>query len=138
LKSLGVARLLPAQLPLLLLGSWGQRKMLGLVLGPAPRTLPEQLQPRAELLETVGRAIKPQVVSIAQLTDAQLGQLAIPILTIVGGRDVLLDSRDTGERLRRNASQAEICFIEDGYHFLPAQASRVMDFLERSVSSPRD
>ncbi len=125
-------------LPLLLLGPWGKRKMRELVFGSAPRTLPETVRPLAELMETVGRAIKPRVVSIPQLTDSQLGQLGMPILAIVGGRDVLLDSRDTRERLQRTAPQAEICFIEEGHHFLPGQASRIMDFLERAVSSPQD
>lgn len=73
------------------------------------------------------------MVRIPQLTDSQLGKLGMPILTIIGGRDVLLDSRDTRERLQRAAPHTEICFIEDGYHFLPDQAPRVMDFLERNV-----
>lgn len=122
--------------PLLLLGPWGKRKMWELVFGPAPRTLPEEVQPLAELMRTVGRAVKPRVVSIPRLTDAQLSKLGMPILTIVGGRDVLLNSQDTRERLQRTVPQAEIGFIEAGYHFLPDQGSRVMDFLERSVSSP--
>lgn len=119
-------------LPLLLLGPWGKRKMRELVFGPAPKALPEALQPIAELMESVGRAIKPRVVSIPQLTDAQLSKLGMPILTIIGGRDALLDSRDTMARLKRSAPHARVCFIEDGYHFLPDQASRVMDFLECS------
>lgn len=120
-------------LPLLLLGPWGARKMRELVFGPAPKPLPEAVLPLAALMESVGRAIKPRVVRIPQLTDAQLRGLDMPILTIIGGRDVLLDSRDTRERLRRAVPHAEICFIEDGYHFLPGQAPCVMDFLERSV-----
>lgn len=119
-------------LPLLLLGPWGKRKMRELVFGPAPKALPEALQPIAELMESVGRAIKPRVVSIPQLTDAQLSKLGMPILTIIGGRDALLDSRDTMARLKRSAPHARVCFIEDGYHFLPDQASRFMDFLECS------
>lgn len=124
--------------PLLLLGPWGRRKMRELVFGPAPRTLPEEVWPLADLMEGVGRAIKPRVVRIPQLTDTQLRRLDMPILTIIGGRDVLLDSRNTRERLQRVAPQAEICFIEEGYHFLPDQASSVMDFLERSVLYRRD
>ena len=125
-------------LPLLLMGPWGKRKMRELVFGPAPEVLPESVQPLAELMEDVGQAIKPRVVRIPQLTDTQLRSLDMPILTIIGGRDVLIDSRNTRERLQRAARQAEISFIDDGYHFLPDQASRVMDFLAQSVSSPRD
>lgn len=120
-------------LPLLLLGSWGKRKMREMVFGHAPRALPQEIRPIAELMASVGRAIKPRVVNIPRLTDAELTGLDMPILTIVGGRDVLLDSRDTRERLQRTVPKAEICFIEAGYHFLPGQTSRVMDFLERAA-----
>lgn len=119
--------------PLLLLGSWGKRRMREHVFGPAPKQLPKQMRPLAELMETVGRAIKPRVVNIPRLTDEQLCQLKMPILAIVGGHDALLDSADTRARLQRTVPHAEICFIEDGYHFLPDQAPRVMAFLERNV-----
>lgn len=119
--------------PLLLLGQWGKRKMRELVFGPTPKVLPEMIRPLAELMETVGGAIRPRVVSIPRLTDEQLGQLKMPILAVVGGRDVLLDSVNTRARLQRAVPHAEIHFIEDGYHFLPDQAPRVMDFLERTV-----
>ncbi|MBK1866779.1 alpha/beta fold hydrolase [Aestuariivirga sp. YIM B02566] len=117
-------------LPLFLLGAWGKRRIRELVFGPAPEILPEEMRPLAQLMECVGQAIKPRVVRIPRLTDVELKRLAMPILTIVGGQDVLIESRDTRERLRRAAPQAEICFIEDGYHFLPDQTSRIMAFLE--------
>lgn len=123
-------------LPLLLLGAWGKRKVRELVFGPAPAVLPADVQPLAELIERVGQAIKPRVVRIPPLTDAQLRTLAMPILAIVGGRDVLLDSHDTRERLRRTAPHAHVHFVDDGYHFLPDQTSLVMEFLERGAAAP--
>ncbi|ATN36147.1 carboxylesterase [Rhizobium sp. ACO-34A] len=125
-------------LPLLLLGPWGRRKMWELVLGPKPEVLPEAMRPFATLMDEIGKATKPRFLAIPQLTDAQLKALDMPILAIVGGRDVLLDSADTRVRLQRNAPHAEICFLEEGYHFLPNQTARVMAFLERNVSSPRN
>lgn len=53
----------------------------------------------------------------------------MPLLAIVGGRDALLDSYDTRLRLERHVPTAEVCFIEEGYHFLPDQSQRVFDFL---------
>jgi len=122
-----------AAAPLLLLGPWGKRKIREKVFGPAPKELRAELRPMADLMETIGGAIKPRVVKIPQLSDEQLSQLDMPILTIIGGRDVLLDSRDTRARLEQAVPHAEICFIEDGYHFLPDQSQRVMEFLERSA-----
>jgi len=121
-------------LPLLLLGGWGRRKMRELVFGPAPEVLPEAMQTISGLMEAVGRGIRPRFGPIPQLTDAQLKALGMPVLAIVGGRDVLLDSADTRERLQRNVPHAEICFIADGFHFLPDQTARIMAFLERHAS----
>jgi pimeloyl-ACP methyl ester carboxylesterase len=112
--------------PLLLLGPWGMRRIRAQVFGPAPKHLPATLQPMADLMEAIGRAVKPRVVTIPRLTDEQLRSLNMPILAIVGGRDVLLDSRDTRARLTQTAPHAEICFFEDGYHYLPDQSSRIM------------
>ncbi len=122
-------------LPLLLLGQWGKHKVREMAFGSAPKTLPEEARPLVALMDEVARVIKPRVVRIPQMTDAQLRGLHMPILTIIGGRDVLLDSQDTRERLRQSVPQAEICFIDEGRHFLPNQAPRIMDFLERSIHS---
>lgn len=125
-------------LPLLLLGSWGRRKMWEMVLGPAPEVLPNAMRPFAALMDIIGKGTKPRLVTIPQLTDNQLSALRMPILAIVGGRDVLLDSEDTRNRLLRNVPHAEICFLESGYHFLPDQTARIMAFLERSILSAHD
>lgn len=58
----------------------------------------------------------------------------MPVLTIVGGWDVLLDSTHTRERLQRNVPQAEICFLEEGYHFLPGHTARIMTFFWSAFS----
>jgi hypothetical protein len=43
-------------------------------------------------MESIGRAAKPRIVNIPRLTDEELRRLAMPILAVVGGRDVLIDS----------------------------------------------
>ena len=121
-------------LPLLLLGSWGKYKMRELIFGPAPKSIPDELRPFAELMDQIAEVVRPRVLNIPRLTDSQLQALHMPILAIVGGRDALLDSRDTRDRLQRNTPQADICFLENGYHYLPDQTERVMAFLERGAS----
>lgn len=119
--------------PFLLLGRWGERKIRAMVFGPAPARLPVELEPIAALMDTIGRAIRPRIVVIPQISDAALRHLAIPVLAIVGGRDVILDSRDTKARLEAAVPQAQIRFVEEGYHFLPGETRNVMAFLERSL-----
>lgn len=125
-------------LPLLLLGAWGKRKMLELVLGPAPKHMSDSERLLAELIDAIARAVRPRIVSIPRLTDDELRGLQMPVLTVIGGRDVLIDSRDTRARLQRAVPGAEICFVDGGYHFLPDQTHRVMQFLERTIASPRN
>ncbi|WP_196257723.1 alpha/beta fold hydrolase [Pelagibacterium limicola] len=121
-------------LPLLLFGSWGARKVREMVFGPAPKSLPPQQQTIAGLMDMIGKAVKPRVVAIPRLSDTELRTLTIPTLAIIGARDALIDSFDTRERLRACAPQAEICFLEDGYHFLPGHTGRILEFLERNLS----
>lgn len=119
--------------PYLLLGSWGKRKILEKVFGPAPEHLPPDLEAISGLMNSIGRGIRPRTIKIPQLSDSALEALAMPILTVVGGRDVLIDSHDTRTRLERHVPHAEVCFVEEGYHFLPDQSQRVFDFLVRSL-----
>lgn len=119
--------------PYLLLGAWGKRKILEKVFGPPPKHLPVDLEAISPLMERIGRAIKPRVIRIPRLSDAALDALAMPLLAIVGGRDALIDSYDTRLRLERHVPNAEVCFIEKGYHFLPDQSQQVFDFLVRNL-----
>ena len=64
-------------------------------------------------------------MDIPRLTDDELRMLAMPILAVIGGRDVLIDSAETRARLERFAPHAKICFIENGYHFLPGQSAEI-------------
>jgi pimeloyl-ACP methyl ester carboxylesterase len=116
--------------PLLLLGRWGRRRMRSMVFGPVPANVPEAARPLADLMELIGRAIRPRVVRIPLCSDEALRALPMPMLAIMGGKDVLIDTWQARARLERLAPHAEISFIEEGYHFLPGQAPRVMDFLE--------
>lgn len=119
--------------PYLLLGGWGKRKIVEKVFGPAPKHLPVDLEALSPLMEGISRAIKPRAIKIPQLSNAALEALAMPLLVIVGGRDALIDSYDTRLRLEQHVPSAEVCFIEEGYHFLPDQSQRVFDFLVRSL-----
>ena len=119
-------------LPLLLFGSWGKQKIRSLVFGSMPKELPDDIQVLSTLMESAGNAVRPRVVKIPQLSDAALSSLRMPILAIVGGKDALLDSKDTKTRLQRFAPHAEVCFLSEGYHFLPDQTVRILNFLERN------
>ncbi|HLZ83745.1 MAG TPA: alpha/beta fold hydrolase [Caulobacteraceae bacterium] len=121
--------------PLTLLGAWGMRKVRAMVFGPAPKELPEVVRPLMELMNLVGRELRPRVVKIPVISDAGLAGLTIPVLAIVGGKDVLIDSAETRDRLQRCAPNAEVVFLPEGRHFLPGQTARVGSFLAEGLRS---
>lgn len=121
-------------LPLVLLGPWGTRKIREMVFGPRD-AIPASIHPIGPLMEAIGAGIKPRILDIPRLTDDQLAALDMPVLAIVGGRDVLIDSRDTRDRLERHTPNAEVDFIADGYHFLPHYSTRVLGFLQRTAGA---
>jgi pimeloyl-ACP methyl ester carboxylesterase len=116
--------------PLLLLGRWGRARMREMVLGPSRGEAPPVARPLVQLLGLVGRTIRPRVVKLPRLSDAELNRLTMPMLVIVGGKDVLLDSEDTRRRLARSAPHAELIFLLEARHFIPGQASRILTFLQ--------
>lgn len=115
--------------PLLLLGPWGARRLRELVFGPPPKEVSPAVQPLAALLRAIGRHIRPRLVQFPRLTDTELRALTMPLLAIVGGRDVLFDSGQTRQRLQALVPHAEVVFLPEARHALFGQSDRVLQFL---------
>lgn len=115
--------------PLLLLGPWGARRAREMVFGPSRGGPPPAMRPLAELMGLIGRNIRPRVVKIPRLSDAELGALRMPLLAIVGGRDVLFDSDDTRRRLEASAPHAEVVFLPEAPHAILSESERIFQFL---------
>lgn len=58
---------------------------------------------------------------VGRLSDDALMRLTMPVLAIVGARDVLLDSRGTRLRLEACAPHAEVVYLPDAGHFIPGK-----------------
>ena len=115
--------------PLLLLGPWGARKIREMVFGRASGEAPPAARPLIELMGLIGRTIRPRVVGIPRLTDAELARLRAPLWVVVGGRDVLIDSEDTRRRLARWAPRAQVVFLPEARHLILGQAPAILAFL---------
>ena len=115
--------------PLFLLGPWGARKIREMVFGRFRGEPPPALKPFAEMIRLIGRNIRKRIVRIPRLSDAELQRLAMPMLVIVGGKDVLIDSEDTRRRLAANAPHAEVVFLPEARHAIFGQSESVAAFL---------
>jgi pimeloyl-ACP methyl ester carboxylesterase len=115
--------------PLFLLGPWGARRIRAMVFGPSQGEPPPFVRPFAELMRLVGRHIRRRIVDIPRLSDAELKRLDMPMLVIVGGKDVLIDSEDTRRRLARCTHNAEVVFLPEARHAIFGQSQKVLEFL---------
>ncbi|WGS54373.1 alpha/beta hydrolase [Paraburkholderia sp. D15] len=115
--------------PLLLLGAWGRRRIRDIVLGPMPDDLQPADRAMLDLMETIDRGFRPRLGTIPVFTDAQLRTLAVPLLTMLGGRDALLDSTESLARLRRLVPHADVRYFAEQPHFIRGQGDAIAGFL---------
>lgn len=57
----------------------------------------------------------------------------MPVMAILGGQDVLIDSDDTRRRLDRNIPHAEVRYLPEAGHFIPGQTAAILEFLRGAV-----
>jgi len=118
-------------IPLRRCGAWGTRKLRETILGRTPSNAPPALQKFIDFLSLIFENFRPRMVKMPVFSDAALQRLTMPVLAIVGGKDVLLDSAATKRRLERNVPHAEIRYHPEAGHFIPRQTAPILEFLHR-------
>src|SRR5262245_6270857 len=109
---------------LMKLGPWGLRKALRLVTGGA--TLPKEA---AESLLLRFRHFRPRMDALPIRTDQELARLTMPVQLMVGGKDTLLRSSETRDRMVRCVPNVRVAYLEDAGHILPRQTAAIAGFL---------
>lgn len=117
--------------PLLFLGSWGRHKMAELVLGRAPQNPTPAERAMGDYVSLIFRHFRPRLERLPRIGDAALARLTMPVLAILGGRDVLLDSADTRRRLETHVPRPEIVYLPQEGHLLRGQTAAIAAFLAR-------
>ncbi|WP_067546109.1 alpha/beta fold hydrolase [Nocardia crassostreae] len=72
----------------------------------------------------------PRTEKLPIFTDAQLHSLPMPVLAIVGDRDVMLDSAETARRITQNVPEATVRVLPDVGHAVLGQTETVLEFLQ--------
>lgn len=111
-------------IPLQMMGSWGKRKAAELVLGRTPANPPPALQ----YFALIHKHFRMRLVKLPVFSDRALQRLTMPVMAIVGGKDVLMDSAETKRRVERNIPHAEIRYLPEAGHFIPAQTQTILEF----------
>jgi pimeloyl-ACP methyl ester carboxylesterase len=118
-----------ATIALRMCGNWGKRKLSERILGRPPADPPPAVRAFIEFVALIHRHFRPRMVRLPVFTDEALHRLEMPVLAIVGGRDVLLDSAQTKRRLESHAPNAEVVYLPEVGHFVRGQTPRIMAFL---------
>ncbi len=131
LGPMGVARVRPSfmftTMPLLLSGEWGrQRALRKIVVNTAP--FPDQY-----LLSLIQTHFQARMTPIPVLTDEALKALSMPVLAIVGDKDVIVNSQETERRLNGAAADARVLRLPGAGHRIFGHADEVIGFLQETV-----
>jgi len=105
-------------------GQWGLRTTMRLAMGGLP--------PADEIVEhftLIHRNFRPRRELLPRFGDDVLRAVATPVLTVVGGRDAMLDSHGTRSRLERTMPHATVRLLPDAGHVLFGQTAAVLEFL---------
>lgn len=116
-------------LPLLLLGAWGRKKMTERISGPRAENLSAAEKAVADFMALVFRNMRPRTASFPVFSEEALRKLTIPLMVILGGKDVFVDSQRVKARLEKTAPDAKIVFLPESRHSIIGQTQPILDFL---------
>ena len=119
-------------IPLLMLGRWGRRKALEMVAGPPPADASPADRDFADFVLLIFEHFRPRVTKVPIFSDEALKRLTMPLMAIVGGKDVMLDSAETRLRLERAVTHADVRYLPEAGHILRDQTVPILEFLRRS------
>jgi pimeloyl-ACP methyl ester carboxylesterase len=108
-------------------GAWGQQRSLALVLGPVLRTVPRAT---ADFALLVARHFRYRREPVPVVDDDALRRATMPLLVVLGARDMIINSRGSAERLSRLVPSATVRVLPDAGHLVPSQTEPIVDFLK--------
>jgi pimeloyl-ACP methyl ester carboxylesterase len=114
-----------------LFGGWGTRKLRNVIFGRPPENPSPAARKFFEFIALIHQNFLPRTGKIPVFSDAALAKLTMPVLAIVGAKDVMLDSKETKRRLERTSKSSEVCYLDEAGHFIPGQGATISEFLER-------
>lgn len=114
-------------------GTWGRRRSMSYVIGQ-PVTAASGL----EFALLTFREFKPRMEQLPSFEEATLRQLRMPVLVLIGARDVMIDAAGTEKRMRAALPHADVRVLRDAGHLLPDQTEPIMEFLTTTDAEVHD
>jgi pimeloyl-ACP methyl ester carboxylesterase len=121
-----------------LCGAWGKRALRTAILGQMPADVSPAARKFGEFFALIHEHTRPRRKKLPVFDDASLRRLTMPVLAVVGGKDVLIDSADTRHRIESRVRNGEVRYLEHAGHFIPGQGGVIGEFLNRDGAARRD
>jgi pimeloyl-ACP methyl ester carboxylesterase len=122
-------------LPLLLLGPWGAERVQERLVGRLPAPESEEARGFAALSEAIFEGMRPRAESFDTFTDEDLGRLSMPVLVLLGDRDVTMDSGQIERRFGEHVPDAEVVVYPEKRHYLGDQSVHIARFVRGALAA---
>ncbi|HXJ16106.1 MAG TPA: alpha/beta hydrolase [Candidatus Polarisedimenticolia bacterium] len=109
-------------------GRRGKRWLMERILGRAPVDPPPPVKAFLDFGALIHRHFRPRMVKL-HFSDRALASVRVPLLAIVGARDVLFDSAQTKRRLETLVNGAQVVYLPEAGHMIAGQTARVLEFM---------
>ena len=119
--------------PLLLMGAWGKRKAGELILGRRFANASPAVQKFMEFIRLMHENYRPRRAKLPIFSNDSLRRLKMPVMAVLGGKDVLFDNANARDRLARNVPHVQIDYLPEAGHLLPGQTANILEFLNCTV-----
>lgn len=113
-------------IPLMFLGRWGVRQINRMIM--AGLEIPREIEDG--LIETMSH-FKTRLGALPIFSDGELQSLQMPILLMIGAKDVLRDAKKIQARLQPLVPHLRIEIVPDGGHALINTAPQILPFLTK-------
>ena len=110
-------------------GAWGRRRLTEKVFGRQSANHSPAIKAFMGFIALIHEHFRPRMAKLPVFRDESLRHITIPVLAIVGARDVMLDSAATKRRLERTVPTAEVTMLPDTGHVITGHTGRVVKFL---------
>ena len=110
-------------------GERGKRWLVERILGRAPAAPPPPVKAFIDFAQLIRTHFRPRMVRFPLFPEKALRRLSLPLLAIVGARDVLLDSAQTKQRLEAFVKGAQVVYLPEAGHLIAGQMATVLAFL---------
>ena len=128
-EKISMLELLLIILPLLAFGPWGRRKAMQIMLGGEALPASRAARAVADFMSLISLHFRHNLAKVTRFEDEALRRITRPLLLIVGGRDAMIDSTETRNRVTTNIATAQIEYLADAGHALFGYTKTVDTFL---------